>query len=697
MNTSSEAIETLFNPRSVGIVGEVRNAKSWSHQLLNNLLDFQYPGDILPVAPGGGSILGHKIYQDIQEIHRNVDLLILCTPLKQSIKIVKQVADEGPPFIALTASAQSVSPKKANEYLDELSQLSKNSNVRILGPNCNGIFSSTHRLNATSLPSVPNAEGNITFISQSGAYGDLLFSQLEKRGLNIGKFISIGGQADISHVDVLSYLKDDTNTDVIALFVEEILNGPEFLRVAGETSLNKPIVSFLVSRTKSGLRSTMAGGRRNVPKFPVYRAAFEQAGVQLFQDTDRFFDAITVFSDLKQRFPRSDEIGVLSFSEGPAVAACDAAEELGLSVNEFSDDLQDELRDVLPESARVDNPVRISHSTDDDQLQGIFNLLAESEEVNGLLPLNIGFDNGYFATELIKSFDRELKPIVGFTARCDQVEQAFHEQGIPILPTPERAALGMKFLQKYRNLMSEQKQKGLPDENTFEQIQEGIQQSRTVDEINIEQLDERDARRFLEKHDIPVTQELVTESKQEAVKFARTNGLPVDLQVYREGGQNDPELIFQEIDSIDELESAYLSLRRRSEKAPILLRSSCGPAIELQFQVERDRMFGIVLSFGLGGIFSDILSDISYRLAPIQKPEARKMIEEVQASKLLNGYRQYPPVDREQLADLLMKMSNIMISNHGLHSIQANPVRAYNEEVEIVRASVSRISDEEQR
>jgi acetyltransferase len=696
MSESPDYLDNLFNPRSIGIVGEVRNANSWSHQILNNLVDYQYSGEILPVAPGGGTILGHQIYQDVQEIQRNVDLLLLCTPIEQSVKIVEQVADDGPSCIAITASGQSVTAEQARQYVETLSEIASETDVRILGPSCSGVFSSTDRLNATSLPSVPGEEGNITFVSQSGAYGDLLFSQLEKRGLNVGKFISIGDQADISHVDVLSYLKDDTDTDVIALFVEEIQNGPEFLRVAGETTLNKPIVSFLVSRTESGLRSTMEGSRREAPKFPVYQAAFKQAGVQLFNDTDHFFDAITVFAGLEQRFPMSDEIGVLSLSEGPAVAACDAAEELGLSVEEFSDDFQDELSKALPESARSDNPVRIPPSTDDSQLRELAGLLAESDEVNGLLPLNIGFDNDVFASELIQAFDRELKPIVGFAARCDEVEKTFREHGIPLLPTPERAALGMSFLRTYRDLMADQKHKGLPDEQVFQQIQDGISQRRQRSADKIEQLDELDSKSFLQENDFPVVDEIVTESQKEAVNYARTNGLPVEAEVYQPGGQNDPELMYRDIDSIDNLESAYLSLRRRSEKEPILVRPSSGPSIHLQLKAVRDEMFGIVLSFGLGGAYSDVLSDISYRLAPIQKPEARKMIDEVEASHLLDGYQQYPSVDRGPVAELLMQIAHTMISNPTLQSIDANPVRARNDQVEVLRASVSRFPENDE-
>ncbi len=693
MSTSSKQIENLFNPTSIGIVGEVRNANSLSHQILNNLVDFQYSGEILPVAPGGGTILGYEIYQDVQEIQRNVDLLILCTPIEQSAKIAEKVANDGPSTIAITANIPSDSANKAEDYVEQLSRIASENDVSILGPNCSGVFSSADRLNATSLPSVQKDRGNITFVSQSGAYGDLLFSQLEKRGLNVGKYISIGDQADISHVDVLSYLKDDTDTDVIALFVEEIQNGPEFLKIAGETTLNKPIVSFLVSRTESGLRSTLGGSRRETPKFPVYQAAFEQAGVQLFNDTDQFFDAITVFAGLEQRFPMSDQIGVLSLSEGPAVAACDATEELGLSVDEFSEEFQNELKEALPASARTDNPVRIPNSTDDDQLRNVASLLAESDEVNGLLPLNIGFDNDLFASELIQAFDRELKPIVGFTARCDDVEETFKKKGIPVLPTPERAALGMSFLRTYRDLMADQKHKGLPDEQIFNQIQDGIRKRQQHSIDDIQQLDERDSISLLEENDFPVVDEIITDSQKEAVNFARTNGLPVEAEVYQPGGQDNPDLMYQDIDSIDNLESAYLSLRRRSEKEPVRVRSSAGPSIHLQLKAVRDEMFGIVLSFGLGGVYSDVLSDISYRLAPIQKPEARKMIDEIEAGHLLDGYKHYPSVDRGSVAELLMKIAHLMIENPNLQSIDVNPARARTDQVEVLRASVSRFPE----
>jgi len=690
--TQHDALDDLFDPRSIGIVGEVRNARSWSHQILNNLIDHQYPGEILPVAPGGGKILGHKIYQNVREIQSNTDLLLLCTPIDQAVKITEQVAGEGPSYVALLSSGQSASGE--DEYLERLARVSENHGLRILGPDCAGIFSSTTRLNATALPSADGAEGNIAFVSQSGAYGDLLFSQLEQRGLNVGKYISLGSQVDLSHVDVISYLKDDTDTDVIALFVEEILNGPEFLRVAGETTLSKPIVSFLGSRTDSGLRASLGHSQREAPKFPVYSAAFEQSGVQLFNDTDEFFDAITVFAGLEQQFPMSDDIGVLSASSGPAVAACDAAEEMGLPITAFPDDLQDELRETLPDAARVDNPIQVPHSTDADQLRSLSDVLAESDDVNGLISLNIGYDESSFATPFVQNFQRELKPIVSFVSRCESVETTFRDHGVPTLASPERAARGMKFLCDYRNLIGDQKRKGLPDEEVFEQIQDGMRLCRETDPDDVEQLDELDSKSFLSDLDLPVVDEIVTESQQEAVKFARTTGLPVNVQVYQEGGQDDPELIYRDVDSIDSLETAYLSLRRRSSKSPILVRSAEGTGLHLLARAVRDKTFGIVITFGLGGIYSDVLSDESHRLAPIQKPEARSMIDQIQASDLLDGFRRYPSVDRDRVAEVLLRVSELLINDPELQEVEINPLFAREDQVHTLGASVRRIAGE---
>ncbi len=251
----------------------------------------------------------------------------------------------------------------------------------------------------------------------------------------------------------------------------------------------------------------------------------------------------------------------------------------------------------------------------------------------------------------------------------------------------------MKFLCKYRDLVGEQKRKGLPDEDVFDRIQTGIQRSRETSENEIEELSELDSKSFLEEVGVPVIDEIVTESQKEAVNFARTIGLPVVVQVYKEGGQDDPELIYRDIDSIDNLETAYLSLRRRSNKAPIHVRSAEGDGIELLARAARDDTFGIVITFGLGGVYSDVLSDVSYRLAPIQKPEARAMLSDIQASELLDGYKHYPAVDRDGVADILLRISEALIENPDLQQIEVNPLFARGDQVLTKRATVRRISE----
>ncbi len=681
-------LDSLFEPNAIGIVGEVRNVNSWSNRILNNLIDYQYQGEILPVNPGGGTVLGHKVYMDVRDISHHTDLLIVCTPLSQAIQVVEQVVENGPDYVALFSSSYSTDREEAREIHNRLEEIDRETDLEILGPNSSGIFSSGHRLNATVHPDLPEEEGRIAFVSQSGSYGDLLFSQLEDRGLNVGKYISIGAQAGVGHVDILSYLKDDPDTDVIALLVDQIKNGPEFLRIAGETSLSKPIVAFLVSRTKAGIRSSFGVQAEETPQFPVYQAAFEQSGVQLFKDTDDFFDAITVFAGLKQRFPVGDQVGVLSVSGGPATAASDAAEEMNVPVDEFSDDYQEELKEVLPETARVQNPVQIPFSTTDDQLSDLAEVLSGSDEINGLIALNIGFDQESFARPMITRFEEELKPVLSFLSRCDQVKEEYLNEGIPVLPTPERAVQGFKILCKYRDLLAAQKRKGLPDESVFQNIQKGMERRRKRDEGDEVQLDGMDAKEYLEDLDIPLAKEIVTESQKEAVKFGRTTGFPVLVQVYDEDGQDDPDLIYRDVDSIDELESAYLSLRRRSNKEPILVRHNEGPGIELMVRAKRDETFGIVLSVGPGGILTDVLGDVSNRLAPISKKEAKEMLSEINTSQLLDGYQHYPPVDRNEVASVLQTVSDYMVEHPGVQSIELNPMKATEDRPVVLGATV---------
>lgn len=668
-------IGTLFEPDSVGLIGDVEDTKSRSHRILNNLIDYQFSGEIKLVSSETDSVLGYQVHQDLDKVKNSVELLILTVSVPEAIEIVREIGPADNPKVVSIFSSD-FQGKEDKAQLQTLRMLNQEKDFEILGPRCTGIFSSHHMLNLTTNSSLPDTqEGKVAFVSQRGSYGDLLFSELEERGYQMGKFVSIGDQVGVSHEDLLKYLQDDPETDVIALLVEDIKNGPEFLQVAGETSLNKPIVAFYVSQDSED------------SKFPVYRAAFEQSGVQLFDNTDDFFDALTAFAGCSQQFPVGENLGVVTTSEGIAIAASNEAQKYGLEFQTVETD--EEMDSELSSGSSGGTFIQIGNSDQEQLFMDQCEEFVSASQIHGLLLLGIDIENAALVEELIYQANSALKPLLSFVSRSEESEALLKEKGVPRFRSPERAVGGFQVLRKYRDLLSKLKSKTLPDEEVFAKIHRGRKLLEDHDGSSVRTYSLEDTFEYLKENgSFPLAEQIITESKKEAVNFGRTEGLPVMLEVHDEETSGNPEQSYRDIDSLDNLKTAYLSLRRRSNSSPILIRKSEGPGIELMIRAVRDRTFGIIMEFGLGGIFTDVLEDITYRLAPIRRTEAQSMLSSIQSTMLLDGYKQYPPVENDRVEDLLIEVSEFMVEHPEIQMLSLNPIVSSKDRLHIHEAEM---------
>jgi acetyltransferase len=616
-------LEALFDPKSVAVVGASRSPGKLGHILAKNLVEYRFPGPIYPVNPEGGEILGLKAYPRVTEIPDKVELALISVPAARVVEAVADCAQAGVSVAVVLSSGFGEAGETGRESQLKIRELIQAKGLRLLGPNCMGVYNIQAKLNGTYFWELPRLAGNVSFLSQSGAYGGILFAEATKQGLGVSKFVSIGNQLDIGFPDLLEYLGRDDTTDLLALFIEEIKEGQEFLRVVERVVRVKPVVALKAGRSEAGDRAARSHTGSLAGSWEVYKAACRQAGVILAQETDQFFDLCRTLSRWRNSLPKDNRVAVATISGGPCVIASDTCEEVGLKVPRLEEHTKRELRRYLPFFGADGNPVDMTPQMADENYQPCLEVLGRAEEISGIIAINVGLDKPEFAQGVISAQQIEEKPVVALVIAAPAVASELAQADIPVFPTPERAVRAYQGLVPYRDFLDRVEESwpepGPPSQELARLAGEGV-----------DCLDEYETKRLLKEHGIPVIDEQVVEGMEDALPIASRLGYPVVVKVLAGGLTHKTEAggVFMNIESDSALEQAIAAIKDKFPTASILLQRQASPGMEIIIGAKRDQAFGPVVAFGLGGIWTEVLKDVALRVAPLKRVDAQEMIRE---------------------------------------------------------------------
>jgi acetyltransferase len=665
----------LFAPKSIAVVGASKDPQKLGYVLLNNLLKEGYQGELYPVNPGGGEILSKKVYKSLTELEGKVELVLISIPNKSVPGILEESASIGAKGAVILSSGFGEMPGEGIQLQGAINQICKRSKIRIVGPNCMGIYSRPSNLNATYFWEIPGKAGNISFISQSGAYGGILFSEIRKRGIGIANFISIGNQADLTHSDFIEHLLHDEYTKVIALFIEEIRDGARLMKVAKEAALYKPVVAFKVGRTPAGIRAALSHTGSMAGTIEVYKGAMKQAGVLLAQDSTHFFDLLTLFSAYPDLLPPRDGVGILTISGGPCVAASDACEEEGLSVPILSQSTRSRIRSLIPTFGADSNPVDMTPQMNPDNFVECVDLVCAEDSLGSIIAINVGLDRPSFADAFIKALQRYGKPVVSFVVDVPTISSRFSEAGIPTFQTPEsavRACAGLLARKEWlkRPKGTEVTYPSKPSKLIQRLLKKGITQ-----------LDEHTSKRVLKEYGIRGSREGIAKDYRQAAKIARRIGYPVVVKVFAPGvtHKSDKGGVILDVRSPTELAKAIKQIDSNFDiPHRYLIQQMIKGKLEVIVGGKRDETFGAIIMFGLGGIWTELIKDVSFRVCPITHADAYQMISDTKGYRFLCGYRGIPRIDQDGLVEIILKISHLLTSNPQLREVDLNPIKFRN-------------------
>jgi acetyl coenzyme A synthetase (ADP forming)-like protein len=674
-------LESLLCPNTVAVIGASRSPGKVGHAVVANLLASGFKGTIVPVNPQATEVLGLRCYPSLEAYGQSVDLAVIVVPppaVKDALESAIRAGAKA--VVVITAGFKEVGPEGA-AMERELVERCSTAGVRLMGPNCLGVMNLHHRMNATFAAALPPA-GPISVISQSGALCVAILDWAVKEKLGLSKVLSIGNKADLNEADFLEALAGDKETRVIVSYLENITDGNKFLQVAEAAASIKPVIVLKVGITQAGAKAASSHTGSLAGADMAYGAAFKRAGVIRAEHFEELFDYARAFA--AQPLPRGNRVVVITNAGGPGIMAADAAELRGLRMVPPSESIRQQLRQALPAAAAVGNPVDVIGDADPDRYLRAFQLVQEDETVDAIIVL-VTPQNMTRPTELARRLieaHRGVKPVLAAFMGGREVataQELLVSAGIPNYPSPERAVAALKAMCDYaawRNRPPRVVARIAVNRRRVNRVLQWHVRSGS------RQVGEVEAKEILRAYDFNVLPGQLARTADEAVDIAERIGYPVVLKI------SSPDIIHKSdfggvrinLATAEQVRDAFdlmmVRIQRRAPRARVrgAYVEKMGPrGREVILGMTRDPNFGPLLMFGLGGIFVEVMKDVTFYLAPITQDEAMQMLKSTRSYALLEGARGQEPVDLEAIASALQRISQLATDYPQIQELDINP------------------------
>lgn len=675
----------LFEPKSVAVLGASRNPGKVGHGVFANLVRTGFPGAVYGVNPAGGEVLGRAFYREIGAIPGGVDLGVFVVPPKAVIEAVPLLAEKGMKAAVVISAGFKEIGGEGSSLEQALREALASAKVRAVGPNCLGLINPHAKLNVSFSVGTP-APGPVGFFSQSGALCTAVLDWAAAAGVGFSKVVSLGNKADVSELDLLTYLSDDPDTRVILGYVESIDEGQRFLRASREATRRKPLILLKAGATSAGARAAVSHTGSLAGSDRAYAAAFRQAKILRAETVEELCDLALGFA--MQRPPAGDRVLVVTNAGGPGILAADAAERLGVVLAEVSQELRDRLRAVLPPTASLGNPVDVIGDARADRYRDVLAAVREDAGADALLVVltpQAMTEPEETARAAVRSMAGSGKTVLASFLGEESVRRAreiLTAGGIPQYRAPERAVGVLRAMIAYGHpdrdeAPKDEERSGAPPPAAAASIlRDALSRGRRT-------LGEDESRGILEAYGFRFPRSVRAATSGEAVAAFKSMGGEVAAKIVS------PEILHKtevggvrlHLRSPEGVARAFLeitsSVRRTAPRAwiaGVMVQEMVTGGQELILGMTRDPQFGPLLMFGLGGIHVEILQDVAFRVAPVSRREAGDMVREVRCYPLLAGFRGAEPADEEAIVEAVLQVSRLSLDFPGILELDVNPL-----------------------
>ena len=693
-----DRLDAIFSPQSIAVIGASTAPGKVGHDIFANILKGNYKGTLFPVNPGAKSILSVKAYPSIGDIPDPVDLGIIILPPHLAFKAVEDAIEKGVKGIVIVSAGFREVGGEGLDIENRIVSLCKEADVRVIGPNCLGVINPlpSVSMNASFSARMP-ASGNISFISQSGALCTAVLDFAADRDFGFSKFISIGNKADVDELDLLRYFHRDRNTAVILIYLEELRRGPEFIETVNEiTSGHRPTPVLVIKsgRTSAGARAAASHTGALAGTEAVYDAIFQQSGIIRVESINELFDFASAFAykstsatgKVRRKIPHGNRVAIVTNAGGPGIVATDMTVSSGLSLAKFSEETVESLASHLPATANLHNPVDVIGDAAQDRYENALGAVIRDEGVDGALVILTpqSMTNALGTAEaIVRIAMSSHKPILCCFMGIIDVSAGvkyLQERGYPVFRFPEDAAKAFGALYRYSRWMNRQHLAQF----TFEHDKEGADQIiRNCLAEGKTQIGELEGNELLRCYGFNVLPTRLAKTKEEAADIAKDMDFPVVMKIVSPQilHKSDAGGVVVGLENREDVKNAFENIIEGAKKFDpdaiidgVLVQKMAPPGDEVILGVNRYPVFGPLLMFGFGGVFVEVFQDVAFRLAPIGRNDARRMIRSIKGYKLFTGFRGRPVADTEILEKLMKSLSDMVINHPEIQEMDINPL-----------------------
>ncbi|MCK5084374.1 MAG: acetate--CoA ligase family protein [Candidatus Pacebacteria bacterium] len=666
-------LNNFFNPKSIAVIGASSNRKKLGYGMLRNILDHGYRGKVYPVNLKYNKVQGIKAYSSVLDIGQKIDLAVIVIPARAVNFVLTECGKAKIKNVIIISAGFKEIGKEGIVLEQEMKEISKKYEINILGPNCLGILDSTSNLNASFAEGMVQ-KGSIGFISQSGAICTGMLDWANLNNVGFSRFVSMGNKAMISEIELLEFFKTDKKTKAVLAYLESIERGKEFMKVAAELAKIKPLFIIKPGTSKASCKAMKSHTGALANKEEAVKVAFSQAGIVRVNNLEELFSVAKLLSRYDSL--NSDKIAIITNAGGPGVISTDEVEGNGLKMAIFKKETTNILKNGLPPTANIHNPVDVIGDAKADRYEIAIEALLADKNVSGIISILTPQKTTEIkktANSLVKFSKKSSKPVLASFIGGVSIEnevKMLNKSSLAFYNYPSQAAFSLGKLWQYKKAKKDAA-------NYLKILNADRSKQGNKEKVLSKKMDFIQSLNVLKSYKIPIVRSLLAKNSSQAIKLAKEIGYPVALKISSSKISHKTEVGGVKININDDLEvKEYFDEARKKLGAKLdgIVIQPMVKGAEIILGVKKDENFGHLIMFGLGGIFTEIAKDVSFRFAPIDRKEALKMIREIKSFKILDGYRNLPKANLDSIADALVGLSNLISEHKEIKELDINPL-----------------------
>jgi acetyltransferase len=684
--TVPKSLDSIFRPQSIAVIGASRERGGVGREILGNLVQYEFKGAVYPVNPRAHTVLSMKCFPNLSAIPDPVDLAIVVVPARVVPQIMEECGKKGVRGAVIISAGFKEVGEKGAQLESEVAAIAKKYGIRVVGPNCMGVINTDPdvRMNATFAITMP-LDGSIGLMSQSGALCGTLLDYAKEEQIGFSKFVSMGNKMDVSANDLLEAWESDETVKLVLMYIESFGNPRKFTRIARSLSRKKPVVAVKSGRTLAGARAISSHTGSLAEGDVLTDAIFHQCGVLRVNSIEDLLDYAKAFT--AQPLPMGPRVAVVTNAGGPGIMATDACVSYGLEMATLEERTKRTMKEHLPAAAAINNPVDMLAEGNAHMYETVLDAVLHDKNVDSVIVIFVHplmTDAAAVNAAIHRVCARHEKPVLGVFMSTREQERVVSERcKLPVYMFPESAAKTLAAMYRYRLIQSRPEGKMHRFEVRADEAEHIVTNAW---EQGRKWLSSQEVGDLLSAYGFEMARSVLCQGEQDAIAAATEMGYPVVMKLVSPDvlHKSDVGGVQTDIRNDAEVKAAWsrinvIATRLKAENPSfrmegLLVQEMVKEGKETIIGMTTDPSFGPVVMFGLGGVYVEVLKDVSFRVAPLTDADAMEMVRAIKGFPILNGARGERPVDLDKLSECLQRMSQMILDLPEIKEMDINPL-----------------------